>query len=508
MRIRRSVGRNALLCLVLLGSVFGLRSQEIVFWSDAGGSADIWVMNADGGGRRNLSRLVHDPGNQFQEYQPKWSPDGKRVAFTSNKSGVNTIWVMEADGSMDFNLTGSTHCEVDPFWSPEGTKIYFARNVEYGNPVGCNSCWYWEIFVHDLVTGIEIRLTSNHFREMTPVVSPDGSEIIYTKSERENDCCNQTDIWIVNADGSDQRLLIGGGDGVYEWGYLWDRFSNRIIYTQDFCSGSNCGEIMSINPDGTSPIRITTNSYYDAPSGLSPDGTKLLFTSNRGGQLDIWVMNIDGSDPRQLTVNAGQNWNADWREANRPPVACCRNLELPAGDQCRVSVTPEDVNDGSFDPDNDLITFSVSPEGPFSIGVHHLTLTVTDSHGESDFCTARLEVKDVAPPDFIALRATPDLLWPPNHKMIEVKIAADLIDICDPDPTYRIIEVHSNEPEEENGDGETEPDWQIIDDHTLLLRAERSGSGEGRVYTITVKALDTSGNSISSKVEVRIPHNK
>jgi len=74
--------------------------------------------------------------------------------------------------------------------------------------------------------------------------------------------------------------------------------------------------------------------------------------------------------------------------------------------------------------------------------------------------------------------------------------------------------VLSNEPEDGLGDGDTAPDWSdlVIDQEngiiTLQLRAERSGSGESRVYTITITATDDSGNSSSADVEIIVPHDK
>jgi len=80
---------------------------------------------------------------------------------------------------------------------------------------------------------------------------------------------------------------------------------------------------------------------------------------------------------------------------------------------------------------------------------------------------------------------------------------ADLVDTA---PTTRIISVTSNEPENGSGDGDTAPDWEITSALTLNLRAERTGGGSGRVYTITVESSDRDGNASMRTVDVTVPH--
>ncbi len=77
---------------------------------------------------------------------------------------------------------------------------------------------------------------------------------------------------------------------------------------------------------------------------------------------------------------------------NQPPVAICQNLTVPANTNCEADVSPEDVDDGSFDPDEDDITFSISPEGPYPVGETEVTLTVTDENDESAQCNATITV--------------------------------------------------------------------------------------------------------------------
>jgi len=92
--------------------------------------------------------------------------------------------------------------------------------------------------------------------------------------------------------------------------------------------------------------------------------------------------------------------------------------------------------------------------------------------------------------------------------MLPVSIAADVSDDRDPSPVCRILSVASSEPQNAPGDGNTGSDWNITGPLALELRAERSGGGAGRTYTITVECADTSGNRSQAPVKVQVPHDQ
>jgi hypothetical protein len=89
--------------------------------------------------------------------------------------------------------------------------------------------------------------------------------------------------------------------------------------------------------------------------------------------------------------------------------------------------------------------------------------------------------------------------------MVPVKLSYNINDNCD-ECLVPAITISSNESVDGNGDGNTSPDWQVIDARHILLRAERSGNGSGRIYTITLTVIDSAGSSSSSSVIVRVPH--
>jgi hypothetical protein len=102
--------------------------------------------------------------------------------------------------------------------------------------------------------------------------------------------------------------------------------------------------------------------------------------------------------------------------------------------------------------------------------------------------------------------ANPSVLWPPNHQMVDVAINYNVADDCDASGEIACsLSVTSNEPVNGPGDGNTSPDWIVVDAHHVNLRAERAGGGSGRVYTITITCTDSAGNSTSTSVTVTVP---
>lgn len=113
--------------------------------------------------------------------------------------------------------------------------------------------------------------------------------------------------------------------------------------------------------------------------------------------------------------------------------------------------------------------------------------------------------RDTGAPAFARLSPSTELIWPPNHRMVPVSVDAAAVDLLDPQPAIRILSVSSNEPVDGPDDGHTSPDWEITGALTVNLRAERSGTGPGRIYTIVVEARDAAGNSTVETIEVRVP---
>lgn len=147
-----------------------------------------------------------------------------------------------------------------------------------------------------------------------------------------------------------------------------------------------------------------------------------------------------------------------------------------------------------------------------SLGIHVFTLSVDDGLNSPDSNDVTVEIVDTTVPTLAPI-ASSYLLWPPNHIMVDIAVAANAYDNSGL-PVMLSATITSNEPEDGLGDGDTGPDWTqpVIDQNTGMiyfqLRRERSGSGNGRVYTITITATDSSGNSSTTAVNIGVPHDK
>jgi hypothetical protein len=147
---------------------------------------------------------------------------------------------------------------------------------------------------------------------------------------------------------------------------------------------------------------------------------------------------------------------------------------------------------------------SVTFTSELPVGTNTIGITVTDSATNTTSCSTIVTVADTLPPVIVSASTSPKSLWPPNHKMIPVRVTARVEDDCS-STTWKIRSVTSNEDLNGQGDGNTSDDWKITGDHTVQLRAERSGKGSGRVYSITIVATDRSGNTAQRVLTVNVP---
>jgi len=184
---------------------------------------------------------------------------------------------------------------------------------------------------------------------------------------------------------------------------------------------------------------------------------------------------------------------------NRSPIARGKNITLTASNSCQASISPIDVDDGSFDPDGDTVVLTLAPAGLLGLGTHAVVLTATDANGTSDSASATITVVDQTRPTITNVSVNPSIIWPPNRRMVDVLVGYDAADNCG--QTISSLSVHSNEPL-------TPTDVEIVDAHRLRLRADRRGGGGGRTYRITIFVMDGYGNSSSKDVLIRMRHDQ
>jgi len=153
-----------------------------------------------------------------------------------------------------------------------------------------------------------------------------------------------------------------------------------------------------------------------------------------------------------------------------------------------------------------VITSSHASGSFFPVGTTTVTFTDTRLDGSTASCDFDVTVNDVQFPVVSNPTANPNSLWPPNHQMVDVTVGYTVSDNC---PATCVLTVTSNQPINGLGDGDTAPDWQVLNDHHVLLRSERSGKDKnGRSYTITVTCTDASGHATVKTTTVFVPHSQ
>jgi hypothetical protein len=157
---------------------------------------------------------------------------------------------------------------------------------------------------------------------------------------------------------------------------------------------------------------------------------------------------------------------------------------------------------------NPPVVADFSLSGVFPPGTNLVDVVAENSDGLTITNSAVIIETDTNPPVIVTAAPSKTTLWPPNHKLVKIHVTAETTDDCG-EVTWKIVKVRSNEPRNGEGDGNTARDWKILNDHNVALRAERSGKGDDRIYTIYLQAQDSVGNlSATNTVTVTVPHDQ
>jgi len=199
-----------------------------------------------------------------------------------------------------------------------------------------------------------------------------------------------------------------------------------------------------------------------------------------------------------------------------PPALACTapapvECSAPGGAPVSLQVTASDACSRIVVVTNSRTGGGADGSGGYPLGTTQVTFTATDASGNTANCTIPIVVRDTTPPA-LTLTSSPSVLWPPNHRMVPVQVGWQVSDACDPAADVALVSVASSEPDDApgTGDGETTGDIEGAAPGgpvtAIQLRAERSGVGAGRTYTLTYRARDASGNAAPAIGVVTVPH--
>jgi len=316
-------------------------------------------MNPDGSSPTRLtddrSRTERLPSfTHVYDGGPVWSPDGTRIAFVSNRDSDFAVYTMDADGTNFQLVTDKVLNPASVAWSPNGNKIALSGGVRLVPAITGGPKPAVHIYVVNIDGSQLTKLTSdgdNANNNDSPTWSPDGRQIAFS-SNRDPD--GRHKIWVMNADGSNQRRLTdihGTSNSLFygDSGPAWSPDGSKILFNgyRDFngtrnCFVVNCSELFVMNADGGSDAPLTNdpnrNGGYAA--GWSPDGTKIVASRSLGTIADvrnnvdrgtaIIVMNADGSNQVNISNRGKYDFNAreyvfvegspDWQPLLVPPT--------------------------------------------------------------------------------------------------------------------------------------------------------------------------------------------
>jgi Tol biopolymer transport system component len=248
---------------------FSASGKRIAFESDLTGNFEVWVMNVDGSGQ---TQLTSDP--TVQNFHPRWSPDGTRIAFTqcTFPFGVAEchIAAMNANGSGITLLTSGHWADGDPCgsgipiggpeYSPDGSRITFDSNRG-----GFQSA----VWVMDANGAGMRRLTAARLEAFSPDWSPQGTHIAFSS----NACVVGSDVWVMQADGSAAHALTdipSDHNGAFE-SYSPD--GNRIVLVSDLRHPDGCcSDIFVMDASGSGLHPILTNQPTALLTDWGPSG--------------------------------------------------------------------------------------------------------------------------------------------------------------------------------------------------------------------------------------------
>jgi hypothetical protein len=319
-------------------------------------------------------------------------------------------------------------------------------------------------------------------------------------------------------------------------------------------AGVSCGSTGTcgtLTVNNTLPSATIFGTPFGSPQVTLEAGRNLSTTGSGSGSFfdsdpgQTWTATVDygdGGGPSPLTLTPGSggqgptgrfNLNHVYQEARQFTVSVVVTDSAGGSSTAFLRVTvvdgtppilslPGNLVAEATSPDGATVTFAASAmdgiDGPvavtcsrpsgstFPLGTTHVNCSASDASGNPASGGFDVTVRDTVAPAIAAVTPSIETITPPNHKMVALTIDVRATDAADTSPACGITAVSSNEMANTQGDGNTAFDWQFTPGSlNLSLRAERSGGGGGRIYTIAVSCTDASGNRSTGFTGVRVP---
>jgi serine/threonine protein kinase len=287
-------------------------SGRLAFTSNRFGNPEIYVVNLPSGSPQRLTN------NSANDWLPDWSPDGKRIAFTSNRNGGYDLWVMNADGSGATAVVATDAWDDYARWAPDGQRLAFSTTALTQGVA--NS----EIHVR-LADGRLVQRTSSTAEDQWPDWSPDG-RIVFTEGFKGG---SGWDIYVMNADGSNRALWLGGP--ACDVKPAWSPDGNWIAFIRNSrdtngngaVDEEDAGDVWVARADGSDLRQLTSGDWAITPA-WSPDSRWIAFArlrdSNGNGRsdgedaADIVALARDDGEVVALVQSAHRDADPSWTQ--------------------------------------------------------------------------------------------------------------------------------------------------------------------------------------------------
>jgi len=273
------------------GGIAGIAESKIVFVSNRTGTKEIWMMDYDGNGERQITKLGS------VSLSPRISPDNSRIAFVElGKRSVNIrMYSLDLSRAVTFpNIGGTT---ISPAWSPDGLRLAFSSS-RTGDP---------EIYVSNASGGELARLTEVHGPDVSPCWNPKtGGQIAFVSGRS-----GLPQIYTMASDGTNVQRMTDTG---YAVSPSWSPNGQYLVFAWSRRYGPGipgAQDIYIMDVASKTWAQLTHDAGSNDFPSWSSDGRHIVFQSNRSGTTQIWTMLADGTQQHQLT-HTSQNTQPNW----------------------------------------------------------------------------------------------------------------------------------------------------------------------------------------------------
>jgi branched-chain amino acid transport system substrate-binding protein len=224
------------------------------------------------------------------------------ILYWSCKTGNCEIYSISEDGLTEKNLTRNVYSDREPSWSPDGKQVAFVSERDQTT----------QIYVMNADGSNQTRITSSNTEKWGPSWSPDGKEIAF--STRKNNIFQVTSINLSSKTERDITKNLAPSTSWEPEGYpKWSPDGSKIVFWQhDNGDKGKPSEIYVINADGSNLKQLTNYSAVSYFPSWSPDGSKLSFTVNGFGTISLYTMNSDGSNKLRVPQDDVRKFRSSW----------------------------------------------------------------------------------------------------------------------------------------------------------------------------------------------------